>query len=532
MSFVTATLFLALAAQAFAQQPSSSGIEGAVLNATTGTPVRRAQIFLRRANPNGFTSAQTPGFAADTDSEGKFELAQVEPGSYTVEVRRSGFVTQHYKGQLSVSAGNRTKGFDFKLVPHAVVAGRILDQEGAPLLDMEVRLLRLFDMNGKQSLSPVGFAQTNDAGEFRIAGLAAGRYFLSASSQNYAQAFLLKLLRYDFDKPQMAFAKTFFPSSSDEAGARPIDLTSAQTLAGLELRMKQERVFRIRGKVLSSIPIKDLRIEAAPRNSDRAAPLENKEAILNEDGSFEIARLFPGSYFVTAMMNTGSRSVIGKTPVDITHENLNNVVINKLESVTISGTIRIEGSLQGKPPSLEEIQLNLASTNGTADGFRQAKSDALGAFEFENALEGKFRFVVQNLPAGVWLKSITAAGRSLLNTEIAIPVGPIEVTLAAGVGTISGIVSNSQGQPSPGFVILQGQQPRPDLSRSIATDQNGRFNFPNIAPGNYSLYPEPPFEASKPPSRESIEAARSKALRVTITPNSQNQIDLTLPGNP
>ncbi len=531
LQFITLTLSLALAFNAFAQQPPSILIEGTVLNATTGAPIRRALIALRRSNQTGFPNPLAPGFGTETNGEGKFEFAHVEPDSYTVEVQAVGYVTQQQKGQMSVSPGNRINGLNFKLLPHAVITGRLLDQEGAQLAGMDVRLLRQLEMNGKSAMSIIGFTQTNDAGEFRIAGIAPGRYFLSASNQNPALAYFQKSLRHDFDKPQMAFARTFFPSSVDEAGARALDLSSGQTLTGLEIRMKQERVFRLRGKV-SSIPLKDLRIEAVPRNADGTASFVNKEAILNEDGTFEISKLSPGPYTITAMLATGMRTVLGKTTIDITNENINNVQIGKIESVMISGTIRIEGSSTGRQPSLDTILIFLSSSSGESDSFRQTKSDAQGMFQLERVANGKFRLGVQNLPNGLWLKSITAAGRNLLNTATELPESPIEITLATGVGAITGAVTNSKGQPAIGSVMLLGQQPHLGFTRNIATDQNGRFTLSNIAPGDYKIYVVKPFEAFVLPNPGSHEAALAKAQTFSITPNSQKQIDLTLADAP
>ncbi len=521
MRFIIATLCLALAANATAQQ----AVEGTVVNATTGTPVHRAQISFRRMTSNAFPNPQASGFAADTSNEGKFELTNIEPGSYSVEVQRPGFVTQQYKGQITINTGERIKGFDFKLIPHAVVAGRVLDQDGSPLANMEVRVLRSLEMNGKQTMLPIGFAQSSDTGEFRITGLAAGRYWLLSANQNSMQAYNSRLLRYDFDKPQLAYAKTYFPSSQDEAGARPFDLASSQTLTGLEIRMKLERVFRIRGKLAASILASGLRIEAIPHTTDRTSSFVNREAILNDDGTFEISKLFPGSYFVTAMHANGTRNVIGKTPVDIIQENINNVVIGKIESVTVPGTIRIEGTPAGNRPSLQSIQLSLASALGNYENFRQTKPDGSGSFKFENVAPERFRLGIQNLPDGVWLKSATTAGRNILNVEIDLPTGPIEITLATGTGSITGTVSNAKGQPTSSSVILLSQPPRPDRSRNLPSDQNGRFNLPNLAPGDYSIYAVPLFEAFNPPSRESSEA---RARKITIAPNSQNQVDLTL----
>ncbi len=525
MRFIIATLSLALASQAIAQQPMSNpvgAIEGTVLHSSTSAPIGRAQISLRRVAANSFPNPTAPGFAADTDAAGKFELAHIEAGAYTLEVQRSGFVTQEYKGQLTVTPGSRIKSVDFKLIPQAVVTGRVLEQDGSPLAGMEVLLLRPQSMNGTQQLLRIGSAQTSDTGEFRIANLKAGRYLLSATNQNGYQAFLSNSLRYDFDKPQIAFAKTFFPSAPDEAGARHIDLTSGQTLSGLEIRMKQERVFRIRGKIAASIPTKDLRVVIAPRTADAFTSFpETREATLNPDGSFEIARVFPGAYNVLATMASGSRSTIGRTQLDVAAENVNNLIVNKIEAHTMIGSIRSEGF----QAALDSIRVFLSAPNGSPSEFGQVSPDASGAFRIENVTAEKLRLRLQDLPNGFWLKSITAAGRDILNSDIDARSGPIEITLASGVGSLAGAITTANGQPVSGSRIYLAPNPsqpaRPDFFRNATSDQNGRFHLANLAPGHYSIYATLAADTLTPP-------ARSKAQQVVIGPSTQQQIDITL----
>jgi hypothetical protein len=525
MRFFTATLFLALAATASAQQV----IEGTVLNATTGTPVSRAQVAFRRINPNGFPNPQAPGFAADTNSQGKFELAHIEPGSYSVAVQRTGFVTQQYKGQITVNPGGQIRSLDFKLIPHAVVTGRVIAEDGTPLAGMELQILRPQSINGKQQLLRVGAAQSSDTGEFRIVNLPAGRYLLSATNQNSYQAFLSNSLRYDFDKPQFGFTKTFFPSTTDEAEARQLDLNSGQTLSGLELRMKQERAFRIRGKVSSATPVKDIRVIITARSTDPFIPAtETREAILNPDGTFEISRVFPGAYNVVATMATGTRSTIGKTPIDVTVENVNNVIVNKIEAFTVSGTIRIEGPPTATPPSLASVRIFLTAATPIPSDFRQANPDSQGNFRLENVTSEKLRLRLQDIPDGLWLKAATAAGRDILNSEMDAKAAPVEIILATGVGDITGTITTASGQPVSGSRIFLAPDPsqttRPDLFRNATSDQNGRFNIPNLAPGSYNINAVPPFDPLTPPPP----SARSKPQQLVIRPNTQQQMALTL----
>jgi hypothetical protein len=166
---------LAWAAQSGAQsQPEDlCSIEGQVFNAASGEPVRKANLVLRRVN----TGPAAPGnysYSTASDAAGKFVMKDIEPGQYRLTVDRAGFVNMEYGARspgrggtiLSLSRAQSLKDLVFRLTPHGVIAGRIVDQDGEPVARVFVQLARYRYIQGRKQLglwSDLAFS--NDLGE-------------------------------------------------------------------------------------------------------------------------------------------------------------------------------------------------------------------------------------------------------------------------------------------------------------------------------------------------------------------------------
>ena len=98
--------------------------------------------------------------------------------------------------------------------------------------------LRSVRMQGKQQMAPVGGGQSLDTGEFRIANLSPGRYWLSATDRNRRMMMADAPARNTSGKPEEELVTTYYPSSTDQAGARPIELTASQTLNAIDITEK------------------------------------------------------------------------------------------------------------------------------------------------------------------------------------------------------------------------------------------------------------------------------------------------------
>ncbi len=556
-------LSLALVSAAFAQPPQTSeipdpkklaAIEGTVLNSVSGEVLRRVNLSLRPTMSGTAQMGPMPPvspYAATTDAAGKFRIERIEPGTYTLSAERQGFVRQQYNARgnssigtpLNIAASVEMKELNFKLIPQAIITGRVLDDEGEPLAGVGLEVSRSVRSRGKQTMMPSGGGQTNDTGEFRIANLSPGRYWLSASVRSNANFFGDGAPRNSSDKPQEAYVTTYFPASTDEAGARPVDLVAGQTLASIDIRMKKETVYRVRGKVSAPPPVKNLRVILTSREATQFRSMYgNNSGIVKEDGSFEVAQVAPGTYYLVAALAQGMIRSVGRTPIDVARENIDNVVIPYFSGITVSGTIRIDGEIpDNQKISFETMRLQFSPMEGGGFNFPGAVATAEATFKLENAGPEKYRIFFNGLPPGFWLKSISDGARDILDAGLDLSSGasaPIEVVLAPGVGVLNGVVQDSKQQPAAGVMVSLLPDPmkdyRYDLTRNVPTDQSGKFNLSNLPPGDYKVYAWENFDFANALDPESLKAYETRAKKITIKPNSQEQLTLTsipLPGN-
>jgi hypothetical protein len=542
-------------------QPSTENragvMAGQVLNSKTGEPVRRASISVRPSSPPGggsgaiMSTIPPAPYAATTDAEGKFRIEKVDPGTYRISVERQGFVRQEYNAAgrsgaftigtpVQLAAGQELKNLEIKMTPQAVITGRVLDEEGEAVARVQIQALRRRTLQGKSQLLPLGGASTNDVGEYRLADLPPGRYWVSAVYQSRMRMMNEPPARNTADKPQEDYIATFYPNAVDETAARPVDVEAGQQLPGIDIRLQKAPVFRISGKVNSiGGAAQRARILVMPRDGNVMSRmvLTAMGVITKEDGTFEIAGVPAGSYFVGAMGMQSGMTILAKAPVDVTRENVSGVTLDMGRLVTLTGKIHLPGGAQqadGKPlsPSNVRIQLNVVEGMGFGNPPVAIKAD--GTFSIENVGPEKYRIGVFNLPQGTWLKSIRAGGHEILDTDLDLSGGSavaLDVTLAVGAGQVGGIVQDSSQKPVPGaLVILTPDPPRPtrtDLQRLIPADQHGKFVMENVAPGSYKVFALIQAEALDVMDPDLLKAYDSKARRITLRDNGQEQLTLT-----
>ena len=140
------SLFLALCSVlACAQETPSAAdaakkavIEGVVVNEITKEPIRRVEISLMKQGKSGGLSAMANALSAVTDAAGKFRIENIDPGDYSLMLRKGGFLMPRaYYGMsarmLKLTEGASLTGLRYALRPQAIITGRVLDDEGEPV---------------------------------------------------------------------------------------------------------------------------------------------------------------------------------------------------------------------------------------------------------------------------------------------------------------------------------------------------------------------------------------------------------------
>lgn len=165
-----AALCLAVGTMALAQDRSVE-LKGAVVNSVTGELVARAHVTLLKRSEEGGEPAK---YAATTNAQGDFSIEKLAPGSYFANIERVGFTTPVSSRPITIRPDEQPPDVTVKLTPWGAVSGRVLDANGEPINGATVTAER-----GQMSPGNAG-TETDEKGQFRIGGLAPGKYRLKA----------------------------------------------------------------------------------------------------------------------------------------------------------------------------------------------------------------------------------------------------------------------------------------------------------------------------------------------------------------
>jgi hypothetical protein len=289
----------------FAAQAISPGgrITGRVTDAMSGAPIAGARVtLLMVVDVPGGTFGRRPR-QSTTDANGAFGFDGVEPGQYTLSVEKTGLASypdvfgDGPPERLTINTNDEDPQLRIALKKGAVIAGRILNAAGEPEANLQVSALKRTDKAGPIGFAQVGHGQTNDLGEFRMAGLPSGEYRIVAAAQRQGP----------FDAVQTGattLAPTFFPGTLDQNAASTVTLASGQTVTGIEFAIATVAAFRVSGVVVdeSGRPSPRAIVTLIPDIRSSALFMPTM-AIADDDGAFEIGQVVPGTYRINANAN-------------------------------------------------------------------------------------------------------------------------------------------------------------------------------------------------------------------------------------
>ena len=233
-------------------------LEGQVLS-QAGEPLRKATV---RLEPYYADRGSNISYTDTTDGAGKFVFEGVLPGRYTLSAERTGFLAQNYGARgatdsspgsvLTLAAGQSMKDLDFKLIPQGVITGRVTDADGDPMPGIQVFAMQTYRARGQRGLAPMGRAQTDDQGSFRIANLAPGPYYVAADNVDSRVREQDNGVRPGRVENPASNVTTYYPDSVDAAGATALQVDAGSELRGIDIRIRRERVFSIRGLTIDA----------------------------------------------------------------------------------------------------------------------------------------------------------------------------------------------------------------------------------------------------------------------------------------
>jgi protocatechuate 3,4-dioxygenase beta subunit len=249
LSLILFSAMLLAAQTAAVEHTERCAIEGVVVAAGSGAPLAEAEVSISRDDAPG------PRVVVRTDAAGHYAADGLEPGRYSLYVDRTGYVPQMY-GQhgthpegiaLTLGPGKRLQGIDFRLIATGVVGGRVFGQDGEPLVRAAVQAFRPQYFRGKRRLmAGAGPARTNDLGEYRIYGLAPGRYCVGVSGQGADET---PTARPKGAPAEERYLPTLYPNATDLDRATMVDVQPGGEAQGIDIVALKSRTFHVRGRI-------------------------------------------------------------------------------------------------------------------------------------------------------------------------------------------------------------------------------------------------------------------------------------------
>src|ERR1700744_5641001 len=157
-----------------------SSVEGISIDALTGQPLAGVHITMRPVTHAGAASDQAWG--AISGKDGHFSITTMPPATYVLTAGHNGYVQVPGKEDgITLKPGEQLTGLNVGLTPEAVISGRVLDDNGDPVPQVQVDAVSAagsdhFGMEfGRHE-------RTDERGRFRMTG-PSGKDYIKASPE-------------------------------------------------------------------------------------------------------------------------------------------------------------------------------------------------------------------------------------------------------------------------------------------------------------------------------------------------------------
>jgi hypothetical protein len=500
---LTVFLAAALIAQSPAQNDQKkSKVSGKLTNALTSEPVRKAKVSLHPDDPSKTV------YTVESDAAGSFQLENIDPGRYTLQGEKQGFVSGWYGATradgpgstIELKDGNNVTELALKLTPQGVIAGRVLDDEGEPVAGVTVMALRYLYMNGRRHLVPAVGAmpiQTNDLGEYRLSNLAPGRYYVQSAARPLMNI-QMGPEKPQSDAPEEGLVAVLFPNSPDAESASPVEVGPGAEVRGIDLRLKKTLVTRVTGKVMDAStgePLKTGAIMLYKRTGVMSILPTAMFVVQGSKGEFEMRGVAPGEYDVMAMATSDPQNMkMSISRLDVGDKPMKDVVLTLGAGADVPVTARFAPGGAAKSGDLGTIRIMLRVDDNPLASLSNAQLDKDGAGVLKHVNPDQYKIVVTGISPENYLMSARMGNVDVLENGLDLrngAAGTLELTIGAPAANLSGTVKNDKDELVPGAsitVVAKDPKARTDMTHSGTTDQNGHFLIAGLVPAEYRVY--------------------------------------------
>jgi hypothetical protein len=529
--------------QAAAQPPTAgtATIRGHVFAADSGSPLRRAQVRIvaNEIRENRVTT---------TDEQGGYEFTEVRPGRYTISASKGSFVTASYGQQrtadvakpLQILDRQTVERLDLSLSRGGIIAGRVVDDLGEPLSDVNVIVQRYQFVQGQRRLLPAGGASTNDLGEFRVFGVAPGQYYLLATWRN-------SVVIVNPDAPvsspldRITYPATFYPGTPDAATAQRLAVSAAREITDLVMVLRMTKAARVTGTAQGA--------DGKPMSSGMVMVTRTADfniagnAPVRPDGTFTINGLAPGEYSLRIMRpgGPGEGPETATAKVSVNGEDVADVHVVAAKPTSVTGQLIVDPAAAAQLPRTISLPLFPANFEGGLSAPPPPPVRVNDDYTFElKSTPGRMRVSLGGFgppPLGWMIKAVRVNNTDVTDSGIEFKpnedITGVEIELTNKTTTVGGLVTNG-GDPVKEYTVIVFAQEKEKWngnSRYIAIgrpDQDGRFKTSSLPPGDYNAVAVDRVDPGQWTDPEFLESVRPRASMFSLMEGETKTLDLKL----
>ncbi|MBZ5602651.1 MAG: carboxypeptidase-like regulatory domain-containing protein [Acidobacteriia bacterium] len=460
-------------------------------------------------------------------------------------MERFGFVTQTYSERsgggatpISLNSGSE-KDIVIKLVPQAVIAGKVVDEDGDPMPNLQIRVWRYGYNRGRRQLQITQTTSSMVDGSFMAGSLPAGKYYVSATDMRATRDFGGTNERPAKKGPVENYTRTYFPSALDVSGSAPIELAAGQDIRGVEIRMRKQQVFAIRGKLVSDAGALNspIYLILSPKGIDAFSNLGANTR--PKEGHFEFPSVPPGTYIIQSNPNqrldpASTVVVNARYEVTVADQNIEDLSVPLAVPAEITGSFKMDAdpsntAQQSQTPPVPAV--NLMVSEGVMFGSPYARANADWTFQIKNVYPAKYRVNVNGIPDGAYVKSITFGGQDVTHSELDLTSGSggaMQIVFSPNAADISGTVRSADGNAAARVQITVWRPGSPDPPRNMLSDTSGAFKMRSLAPGDYKVAAWEDVEAGMVLDPEFLKLFEPRAQSVSLRESSHESLELKM----
>ena len=424
--------------------------------------------------------------------------------------------------------------------------------------------MKYFYSEGGRILNAVQSVSTNDMGEYRLFWLTPGSYYVMAAEvdagvsqggmlvkdlfaglpPNDAALMFLRMsggvgkiagapvnsrTLSDGSIQQEASVPVYYPGANSVQDATLVTVRGGATVGGINITLAQARVQTIRGFTVDGNTGRRGPMTLQLLSKSNTEPLSLDSHRSSDDGTFEIAGVVPGSYWLVAYED----NVRAATSVEVGKTDVNNVAVVATSGFSLNGRVSSDGIIPGgqTPSTVGALRL-IASTPGVPSVGGVVEEN--GMFRINGLYPGSYRVDIQGSSGNSYIKSAHFGNQDGLSDGIriqALPDSTLDIVISAITGKLEGRVLNEKREPvSDATVVVIPDPPfreRTSMYFTPRLDISGKFKI-DAPPGRYKVFAWQDVPPSAWFDADFMRNYESKGIPVTIGDGANESIDVSV----